>query len=60
MPEIDLASLGPYHVGTVEKTLFSMITPEVHAALQHHNAKSVIVMGIEVRAPAPYLCRNET
>ena len=52
VPEIDLASLGPLHVGTVEKTLFSMITPEVHAALEHHNAKSVIVMGIEVRSAA--------
>lgn len=54
VPEIDLASLGPLHLGTVEKTLFSMVTPEVQALLQQHNFKSVIVMGIEVgRSLAP-------
>ena len=49
VPEINLNSLGPLHLGTVEKSLFSMVTPEVDAALKQHNFKSVIVLGIEVR-----------
>ncbi|KIP09837.1 hypothetical protein PHLGIDRAFT_85994 [Phlebiopsis gigantea 11061_1 CR5-6] len=47
VPEVDLQSLGPLHLGTVEKTLFSMVTPEVISLLQEHDLKSVIVMGIE-------------
>ncbi|KAI9455787.1 Isochorismatase hydrolase [Lactarius psammicola] len=43
----DLASLGPLHLATVEKTLFSMATPEVLSLLNKHNFKSLILMGIE-------------
>lgn len=48
VPEVDLESLGPLHLCTVQKSMFSMVTPEVHALLQEHNFKSIIVMGIEV------------
>ena len=48
VPEVDLQSLGPLHLGTVEKSLFSMVTPEVITLMQQHDFKSVIVMGIEV------------
>lgn len=48
VPEVDLQSLGPLHLGTVEKSLFSMVTPEVTSLLQENDLKSVIVMGIEV------------
>ncbi|KAH9030240.1 Isochorismatase hydrolase [Lactarius deliciosus] len=44
---IDLASLGPLHLATVEKTLFSMATPEVLSLLEKHNFKSLVLMGIE-------------
>ena len=48
VPEVDLPSLGYLHLATVEKSLFSMATPEVLAYLQQHNFKSIIVCGIEV------------
>lgn len=48
VPEIDLASLGPLHLATVEKTLFSMFTPEVGSLLKRQNFKSVVIFGIEV------------
>ncbi|PSS36855.1 hypothetical protein PHLCEN_2v1283 [Hermanssonia centrifuga] len=48
VPEIDLQNLGPLHLGTLEKSLFSMVTPELEGLLRHHNFKSVIIMGIEV------------
>lgn len=51
VPEVDLQSLGYLHLGTVEKSLFSMATPEVLAYFQHHNFKSIIVVGIEVGLP---------
>ncbi|KAN0131274.1 Isochorismatase-like protein [Lactarius tabidus] len=43
----DLTSLGPLHLGTFEKTLFSMATPEVLSLLREHDFKSLILMGIE-------------
>ncbi|KAN0131254.1 Isochorismatase-like protein [Lactarius tabidus] len=45
---IDLTSLGPLHLSTFEKTLFSMATPEVLSLLRKHNFKSLILMGIEL------------
>ena len=49
---INLASLGQLHLTTVEKTLFSMATPEVLSLLQKHKFKSLVLMGIEVRCAA--------
>ncbi|KAI0296060.1 Isochorismatase hydrolase [Multifurca ochricompacta] len=43
----DLASLGPLHLGTFEKTLFSMATPEVLSLIEKHNLKSLVLLGIE-------------
>lgn len=48
MPEIEINTLGPLHLGTIAKSLFSMVTPELQAALQERNIKSVIITGIEV------------
>jgi len=47
-----LASLGPLHLATIEKTLFSMATPEVLSLLDKHNFKSLVLFGIEVRSRA--------
>ncbi|KAH9057731.1 Isochorismatase hydrolase [Lactarius vividus] len=44
---IDLAALGPLHLATIEKTLFSMATPDVLALLEKHAFQSLVVMGIE-------------
>lgn len=46
---LNLASLGPLHLGTVEKTLFSMATPEFLSVLNKRPFQSLILMGIEVR-----------
>lgn len=46
--DIDLSILGPLHLGTISKSLFSMVTPELQTALQEHNIQSVIITGIEV------------
>jgi len=47
-PEIIIDSLGPLHLGTIEKTLFSMVTPEVKAILNTNSRlKSVVLFGIE-------------
>lgn len=46
---LNLASLGPLHLGTVEKTLFSMATPEFLSLLNKRPLKSLVLMGIEVR-----------
>jgi hypothetical protein len=35
------------HLGTVEKTLFSMATPEFLSVLKNRELKSLVVMGIE-------------
>jgi hypothetical protein len=48
-PEIIIDSLGPLHLGTIEKTLFSMVTPEVKSILNANtHIKSVVLVGIEV------------
>ncbi|KAF8485339.1 Isochorismatase hydrolase [Russula ochroleuca] len=44
---LNLASLGPLHLGTVEKTLFSMATPEFLSVLKNRDFKSLVLMGIE-------------
>lgn len=48
---IDLASLGPLHLATAEKTFFLMATPEVLSLLEKHNFKSLFFMSIKVRCP---------
>lgn len=48
-PDVDLASLGDLHIKTIDKTLFSMIVPEVRDILiAGSNDKNVVLMGIEV------------
>ncbi|KAG5644926.1 hypothetical protein DXG03_007391 [Asterophora parasitica] len=47
-PAIDLKSLGPLHVGTFDKTSFSMVTPEIQAVLQARpQVKNIVLFGIE-------------
>ena len=50
VPEIVLSNLGPLHLATVPKTLFSMATPEVKKTLSDKQFKSVAIFGIEVRS----------
>ncbi|KAG0696722.1 Isochorismatase-like protein [Suillus ampliporus] len=46
--DIDLPSLGPLLVATIEKGLFSMMTPEVKTLLHERpQIKSVVIFGIE-------------
>ncbi|KAG2159044.1 Isochorismatase-like protein [Suillus bovinus] len=48
IPDIDLPSLGPLLLATIEKGLFSMVTPEVKALLyERPQVKSVVLFGIE-------------
>ncbi|KAI0313451.1 Isochorismatase-like protein [Amylostereum chailletii] len=49
VPELSPAEfqLGPLHLGTFDKTLFSMATPDVLSLLNKHNTKSVVLFGIE-------------
>ncbi|TCD70464.1 hypothetical protein EIP91_003225 [Steccherinum ochraceum] len=47
VPEINLEALGDLHLGTIDKTLFSMLTPEVKTILQEHHIKDVVLFGIE-------------
>ncbi|KAH9950090.1 Isochorismatase hydrolase [Amylocystis lapponica] len=46
-PELDVASLGSLHLGTIAKSCFTMLTPEVKAILKAQNLKSVVIFGIE-------------
>ncbi|CAA7259492.1 unnamed protein product [Cyclocybe aegerita] len=47
-PAIDLPSLGPLLVGNCDKTLFSMLTPEVQTILDARPAlNSIVIFGIE-------------
>ncbi len=48
-PELDLASLGPLHLNTINKSRFSMHIPEV-ATLLKQDRTNVVLMGIEVRS----------
>ena len=49
VPELNMAPLGNLHLGTFEKTMFSMAIPPVTALLQKHDLKSIVLFGIEVR-----------
>jgi len=49
VPELDLNGLGSLHLGTFDKTLFSMIIPPVEAILRERRFDSVVILGIEVR-----------
>ncbi|EIW82471.1 Isochorismatase hydrolase [Coniophora puteana RWD-64-598 SS2] len=47
-PEIDLKSLGSLHLATVEKTVFSMLTPEVKVLLDSRkDVRSIVLFGVE-------------
>ena len=51
MEELDFTQLGSLHRMTVEKSLFSLLTPEIGQLLlsvDHAHIKSVVLMGIEV------------
>jgi len=59
-PAIDLASLGSLHLGTFDKTDFSMFIPEVAAILQARPLiNSLVLFGIEVVARS-YISRTLT
>ncbi|KAI5124769.1 hypothetical protein M0805_005403 [Coniferiporia weirii] len=48
--ELDLRQLGPLHRRTFEKTLFSLLTPEMDEMLksaEYSHIKSIVLMGIE-------------
>jgi hypothetical protein len=45
---IDLASLGALRLATIEKSLFSMVTPEFLSLIGSRDFKSFVLMGIEV------------
>lgn len=47
VPEIDVSGLGELYLGPFEKTLFSMVIPEVEEAMKNRDIKSVILFGIE-------------
>ncbi|KII95963.1 hypothetical protein PLICRDRAFT_34920 [Plicaturopsis crispa FD-325 SS-3] len=49
VPEIALDQLGPLHIGTIEKTFFSMVTPELKSLLTNSRpaTKSAVLFGIE-------------
>ncbi|KAF9779558.1 Isochorismatase hydrolase [Thelephora terrestris] len=49
VPELNVNELGPLHLGTFDKTLFSMVVPPVEAILKQHDFESVLIVGIEVR-----------
>jgi len=52
IPDFDLSALGPLHVATIAKGLFSMMTPEVKVLLHERpQIKSVVLFGIEVSSP---------
>ncbi|PFH52557.1 hypothetical protein AMATHDRAFT_139710 [Amanita thiersii Skay4041] len=47
-PAIDLPSLGSLLIGTWDKTLFSMLIPQVHDLIRARpNVKSIVIFGIE-------------
>ncbi|KLO16386.1 Isochorismatase hydrolase [Schizopora paradoxa] len=47
VPELNVGQLGSLHLKTVDKTLFSLVTPEVENVLRSRSVKSAILMGIE-------------
>ncbi|KAH9962417.1 Isochorismatase-like protein [Russula dissimulans] len=44
---LDVASIGPLHLATIEKSLFSMATPEFLSLIESRGFKSFILTGIE-------------
>ncbi|KIY71749.1 Isochorismatase hydrolase [Cylindrobasidium torrendii FP15055 ss-10] len=54
-PSIDLSALGDLHLGTLDKTLFSMLTPEVKEILVRRAPSAVVLMGIEA-----HICVQQT
>ena len=56
MPELNVKELGSLHLGTFDKTLFSMVIPPVENILER-DFQSVLILGIEVSsargAPLP-------
>ena len=50
VPELNVDGLGQLHLGTFEKTLFSMVTPQIEEILTERAFDSVLILGIEVRA----------
>ncbi|KAJ4000543.1 Isochorismatase-like protein [Lentinula boryana] len=46
-PDVDLASLGPLHRQTIDKTLFSMLIPEVQDLVAKLGTTTIVLMGIE-------------
>ena len=48
VPELNVQDLGSLHLGTFDKTLFSMVIPPVEAILKEHGFNSVLIVGIEV------------
>jgi len=47
VPELNVQDLGPLHLGTFDKTRFSMVIPQVEAILKEHHFKSILILGIE-------------
>jgi nicotinamidase-related amidase len=47
VPELDVHELGSLHLGTFDKTLFSLVIPQIEAILKQHDFKSVLILGIE-------------
>jgi hypothetical protein len=48
-PDIELDSLGTLLLGAFDKSLFSMVTPDVRAVLNARPCiKSIVIFGIEV------------
>ena len=52
VPELNVNGLGSLHLGTFDKTLFSMIIPKIDETLKERCFESVLIIGIEVRASA--------
>lgn len=52
MEHLNLAQLGSLHRTTIEKSLFSLVTPELDGLMksaEYSHIKSVVLMGIEVK-----------
>ncbi|KAH9918153.1 Isochorismatase hydrolase [Fomitopsis serialis] len=47
VPELAFAALGQLHLGTIAKSLFTMLTPEVRDVLSDRQSKSIAIFGIE-------------
>ena len=48
-PALDLGELGDLHLGTFDKSTFSMVTPDIENILKSRpTIKNVVLFGIEV------------